>query len=219
MISIAPTLLYVADPMCSWCWGFSPVIGEIAKRYGERADLEVIMGGLRPGATAPMDEADRATIREHWEHVQAASGQPFDFGFFERHDFVYDTEPACRAVVTVRSLDAESTLPFLARLHEAFYRENRDVTGTDTLADLGEELGLDRTVFLSSFKDEETDRATRSDFELTARLGVGGFPSLLGYDGEVMAVLTTGYRPLEQLLPVIEHWLDQAGTRHPRGLD
>ncbi|MDB5418474.1 MAG: dithiol-disulfide isomerase, partial [Phenylobacterium sp.] len=26
-----PHLIYFADPMCSWCYGFSPVIEEIRK--------------------------------------------------------------------------------------------------------------------------------------------------------------------------------------------
>ncbi len=29
-----PHLVYVADPMCSWCWGFSPVIDAIRERFG-----------------------------------------------------------------------------------------------------------------------------------------------------------------------------------------
>ena len=37
-----PILWYFADPMCSWCWGFSPVISEIKKSYhhhGKEAPL------------------------------------------------------------------------------------------------------------------------------------------------------------------------------------
>ncbi|MDH5427723.1 MAG: DsbA family protein, partial [Nitrospirota bacterium] len=30
---MSPTLIYVADPMCSWCWGFSPVLEEIRRLY------------------------------------------------------------------------------------------------------------------------------------------------------------------------------------------
>ena len=95
-------LIYVADPMCSWCWGFSPVIAELARRYNTEAGMHVIAGGLRPGATQAMDAAHKTTVREHWQHVEERTGQPFDYTFFERDGFVYDTEPACRALVTVR---------------------------------------------------------------------------------------------------------------------
>ena len=42
-------LLYIADPMCSWCYGFAPVITEIAQRLAGLAPVRVVMGGLRPG--------------------------------------------------------------------------------------------------------------------------------------------------------------------------
>ena len=32
--------LYVADPMCSWCWGFSPVIDKIDETFGETAPVD-----------------------------------------------------------------------------------------------------------------------------------------------------------------------------------
>ena len=97
-------LIYFADPMCSWCWGFSPTINRVVERYGSDMVIEPIMGGLRAGNTELLDAKGKEYIRGHWQHVHKASGQPFDFTFFDRDDFVYDTEPACRAVVTMRRL-------------------------------------------------------------------------------------------------------------------
>jgi hypothetical protein len=91
-----PHLIYFADPMCSGLRGFAPVIETIRQRFGDALPIRLMMGGLRPGTTKPLDDAGRRTIREHWEQVQAASGQPFDFRYFERERFVYDTEPASR---------------------------------------------------------------------------------------------------------------------------
>ena len=39
--------VYFADPMCSWCYGFSPVITALAERFEGRLGLQVVMGGLR----------------------------------------------------------------------------------------------------------------------------------------------------------------------------
>lgn len=202
-------LLYVADPMCSWCWGFSPVIRTVAERFAGRAPLEVVMGGLRPGTTTPMDEAMRTAIREHWEHVRQASGQPFDFSFFSRDGFIYDTEPACRAVVTARSLRPPVALDFLARVQAAFYRDNLDVTAPDTLADVAEACGLDRDDFLTHFDAPETLQATRSDFGRAAQLGARGFPTLIGDDGVRRVGLSIGYQPSDSLLPKVEAWVGE----------
>ncbi len=97
-------IILFADPMCSWCWGFAPVISAIREEFAGLAPIRLVVGGLRAGETKPMDEKSKVYIRHHWEHVQSATGQPFDFEFFDRDGFVYDTEPACRASVAARNL-------------------------------------------------------------------------------------------------------------------
>ena len=77
-------LVYFAAPMCSWCYGFSPVIAAIAERFEDRMPLQLVMGGLRAGHTAAMRAQDKDYIRDAWTRVGAATGQPFDFSFLDR---------------------------------------------------------------------------------------------------------------------------------------
>jgi putative protein-disulfide isomerase len=95
-------LLYFANPMCSWCWGFAPVIQRLVAEHGEAIDVGVALGALGD-RSKPMDEAAKVTIRGHWKHVAALTAQPFEQAFFAREGFVYDTVPACAAVMVVRS--------------------------------------------------------------------------------------------------------------------
>ena len=127
-------MIYIADPMCSWCYGFQPVISALADRSATSLPLRLMMGGLRAGNQEPMGAADKASVRAAWTRVGAATGQPFDMNFFAREHFCYDTEPACRAVVSVRRLQPTFALPFMARIQQAFYAENRDMTAADELA-------------------------------------------------------------------------------------
>jgi len=87
-------LWYFADPMCSWCWGFSPVIETLRDEYRERMKTALVLGGLRPGTPAPMTMTERADILQHWRAVHARTGQPFRFDDALPDGFVYDTEPA-----------------------------------------------------------------------------------------------------------------------------
>ena len=145
MTAATPHLLYIFDPMCSWCYGFAPVIGSIARHFGDRLPVKLMVGGLRAGNTRPMTDKDRDYIRGAWTRVGAASGQPFDFTFFDRDSFVYDTEPACRAIVTVRSMaPGQGAWPSSRRVSSAFYGHNRDTTSADVLADVAAEQGIDR---------------------------------------------------------------------------
>ena len=205
--TVEKEIILFADPMCSWCWGFSPVIAAIDAKYGERARISVVMGGLRPGTTEAMDEAAKATVRHHWEEVNRMTGQPFSFAFFERHGFVYDTEPPCRAQVTVRKLKPESSLRYLDALHRAFYVEGKDVTDTDILAGIAETVGVERQAFLEAFDSDDIRDQTKGDFRQSRRLQISGFPTVLLRDGRGLAALTVGYRDLETLAPHLETWL------------
>jgi putative protein-disulfide isomerase len=199
--------VYYADPMCSWCYGFAPVISTLAERFEGRTDLKVVMGGLRAGNTAPMRAEDKTYIREAWTRVGAASGQPFDFSFFDRAGFVYDTEPACRAVVTARRLLPRMALPFMGRVAQAFYAENRDMTSLEEIAAVAEEAGFDREEFTTAFLGAEARNETFGDFLAAQELGIQGFPTLIaGSEAKGYALVTNGYRPLGNLLEPLERW-------------
>ncbi len=206
-------LVYFADPMCSWCWGFAPTLERLLAHCGNDIPLAVVMGGLFAGNRKPLDERGKETIREHWDHVRDASGQPFDYRFFERRGFIYDTAPSCRAVVTARRLAPASALSFLATVHAAFYRDNRDVTEPDTLCQVGEEFGFDGGRFAREFFGEQSAKETERDFVMTQRAGVQGFPTLLGVRDGAARLLSPGFQPWEAIERVVDHWL--AGATPP----
>ncbi len=205
-----PHLVYVADPMCSWCWGFAPVIEALDERFGPFAPLRLLMGGLRPYTTEPMPDTDRAMIREHWEHVAQRTGQPFDFAFFDREEFTYDTEPACRAVVTAQALKPASGLEMLKAVQRAFYAENRDVTDEDILTEIAVEEGFAAEAFATALTSDSAKATTREGFMTSQNAGIRGFPTLLaGSAGSGYTMVTHGYQPLEALADPLEQWLRQ----------
>ncbi len=200
--------IYFADPMCSWCYGFGPVVAEMVRRFEGRLGLRVVMGGLRAGNTQPMRDKDRAYIRGAWTQVHTASGRPFNSEFFDRASFTYDTEPACRAVVAMRRLAPGNTLPFLERVSAAFYAGNRDVTDETILADIGAEAGLDRDGYLAELTSVATRNETTEDFMTAKQSGVEGFPLLAaGSEGVGYALIAHGFRPIDGLPEAVETWL------------
>jgi putative protein-disulfide isomerase len=201
--------IYFADPMCSWCWGFSPVIEQIAARYGDAVPVRLVMGGLRPGTAEPMSTEARATLCGHWREVEEASGQPFDYGLTGRDGFIYDTDPAARATVVVRREAPDKALAFLSRVQRAFYAENRDVTSAEVLEDLVAEFGVSREGFADKLASEAVKQETWGDYAVSQRAGVRGFPTLIagpGPDGTYAAV-TRGFQPAEAILPMVHQWL------------
>ncbi len=198
-------MIYFADPMCSWCWGFSPVIGAVAEAFGSQLPIRLVMGGLRPGTTTPMTDAAREEVRGHWRHVTEASGQPFGPAALSKPGFVYDTDPAARAVVAMRRLAPDQALAFLARTHRAFYLEGEDVTDAEVLTTLAEGLGVDGPVFAAALGDEEVRQETWRDYAISRNAGVSGFPTLIlgpRHDGAYVAI-SRGFSPAATVLRAI----------------
>jgi len=203
-------LLYVMDPMCSWCWGFAPVAAALIAQAREAGvETRLVVGGLRTGSSA-LDASTRRYILEHWQAVNQATGQPFRFDGAMPDGFVYDTEPACRALVTARSLDGDKVWALLALIQQAFYQRAEDVTLAPTLVNLAEQAGFDRATFATAFTSAEQRTATTADFSWAQDLGIAGFPTLLAERNGQLALLTNGYQALESLEPLLGRWLERA---------
>lgn len=200
-------LWYFADPMCSWCWGFAPVITALAETYAERMRLVLMMGGLRPGTTEPVTADFRDRILHHWHDVHARSGQPFKFEGAMPEGFIYDTEPACRAVVTVHELRREAAFAYFKSIQQAFYAAGEDVTQAAALALLAARQGVAAEQFLERFDTLEMKQRTHAQFRQTAEIGIGGFPTVILQNESRYALLTQGFRPFDELKPHVDAWL------------
>jgi putative protein-disulfide isomerase len=204
---VAETLLvYIADPMCSWCYGFGPELAALRVQFPQ-VPLHVVVGGLRAYNTKTMDKAMAQTLGHHWEEVQRQSGQPFSHAMLEREDFVYDTEPACRAVVTVRENAANLALPMFHAIQRAFYAQGMDVTRAEVLEDvyagLCAESGdseFDATAFSAAWASDAIKDTTRNDFAMTQEWGIRGFPTLLAIHGEQPHLVSPGYMKAQGLI-------------------
>ena len=206
-------LIYFADPMCSWCYGFSPVAQALRRRYGDIAPIRPILGGLRPGTTDPMPEESRRGLVKHWDEIAKLTGQPFDQSLAERDGFIYDTDPAARAVVLARRTSNDAALDYLEAAHRAFYAEGRDVTSSEVLADIAAEQGFDRAAFLTALADDGLREETWRDYAIAGRAGATGFPTLIlgpNADGSY-ALVTRGYQGAEPVMRGVDAWL--AGVR------
>jgi putative protein-disulfide isomerase len=210
-------LIYIADPMCSWCYGFGPELSGLLDALPGTA-VEIVVGGLRAYNTQVMDQALKTTLLSHWRHVEQASGLPFSESGLARAGFIYDTEPACRAVVAARMLRLElspsAPLNAFHAIQRAFYAQGLDVTRGDVLAEMAStavaESGgqIDAAAFRAVWAAEETKAATRNDFAQAQRWGVSGFPTLILEREQALNLVTSGYTStavmLERIRPMLQ---------------
>ena len=206
------SLVYVGDPMCSWCYGFGVPLHQLLEQL-PGVPLAVVLGGLRAYNKEVMPDALKATLHHHWEEVTKRSGKPFGKGQFDREGYIYDTEPACRAVVTIRTHAAEQTLAMYHAIQHAFYAEGRDITQTSVLADIWQSLinslpssqiNFSRDDFVKAFESDIIKTQTRNDFAMVQQWGIRGFPALIAVvDGEAQLV-ANGYMEADDMLQRVQ---------------
>ncbi|HEY0847609.1 MAG TPA: DsbA family protein [Noviherbaspirillum sp.] len=184
--------------MCSWCYGFGPELAALLEGLPGGIPIEIVVGGLRAYNTKVMDDELRSTLREHWQKVAERTGLPFNYDILAREDFVYNTEPACRAVVATRMLAPKVSLFVFHEIQRAFYAEGQDITqgnvlaavATKALAEAGYQI--DEATFLATWNSDVAVKATNDDFLLAHKWGITGFPALvLERDGK-LDMVTSG---------------------------
>ncbi|WP_051312924.1 DsbA family protein [Sporocytophaga myxococcoides] len=202
---IKPELIYVGDVMCSWCYGFSPEITAVKEHFKDEVDFKLLNGGLRPNTKEPMDAEMKKFLRQHWKEVTKATGQPFSYNMLaDSSKFVFNTEPAARAVATVRKLKPGSEFEFFKRVQNSFYVKNRNTSDINTYLELLPEFNIDRESFKESFNTEQMKQSVAGEFKQAESLGVSGFPAvLLNVNGQYI-MITNGYSKRGEVIRVIE---------------
>ena len=181
---------------------------KIRAGYEGHVKIALMLGGLRPWTTEAMSPKMRDEILHHWHEVHRLTGQSFSFEGALPEGFIYDTEPACRAVITLAELLPDKTFAYFKSIQSAFYMEQVDVTRSDNLAELASQQGLAEVQFLTRFDSEETRQKTRQHFVGTQQAGVRGFPTLVLQDGSEFEFISRGYQPYDALSTRIEAWLE-----------
>jgi putative protein-disulfide isomerase len=177
----------------------------------------VVTGGLRAYNHDIMPAAKKSEIEHHWQEVHRRTGLPFRTGgAMADPNFVYDTEPACRAVVTARELSKlrpdsqpnpqpkpqpDDALTLFRAIQFTFYAEGRDTTDAGVLIEVARSVGFDRRAFADAFASEAMQIATEDDFALARQWGVSGFPTLVAEHEGQRYLVARGYTEAATLAP------------------
>ena len=194
-------VIFVGDPMCSWCYGFGPELTKLRDEL-KGVPFGMIMGGLRDG-----EIFDAAKLKNHlgyWQAVHEETGLPFDDTALSQPSFNYTTEPACRAVVTVRSLDKSREYAMYSALQKAFYAEGRDVTQEAVIAEVALSVGIDKSTFLEQFRSETMKKTAVADKQRAGTYGVSSFPTLIIIDKQGHMSQIRGYKKYEELAALLK---------------
>ena len=221
-----------SDPVCTWCWGSVPVWRALAYHYGNRVELDHVMGGMiedirtynnrRLSIGGDIALSNRK-IHDHWLDASAVHGMPVcEQGFHLFSQEHPSTIPQNLAFLAARVYEARygsevkpgAARHYLRRLQEATAVDAALTGDTDVLVDMSAVVGFVpekfRTIYCGDVVKTLYDegRVFCRSYEVTS------FPCyLVTYRGEEM--MLRGYSSFD----VVRNCIEQLSFRNIKPID
>jgi putative protein-disulfide isomerase len=187
-----PKVLFVTDPMCSWCWGMSSEMTRAMALLVEEFEFDLVLGGINVDSTQHVNEFGRARLADVWRRVTEVTGTTFGPGL-PTGDFVYNSTRACVAVEVVRELTGRTPFEYLQRLQDRFFLGAEDVTKPALLIAEAAALGLDAKRFETLLRSPDMLLRVREGFAAAKSHGTAALPSVLLEVAGVRRLVSGGY--------------------------
>ncbi|MCP4407787.1 MAG: DsbA family protein [Gammaproteobacteria bacterium] len=198
---VPPVLIYVHDPMCSWCWAFRPVWQAVTTALPDGVGTRLLLGGLAPDTDDPMPEPMREYLQQTWRTIQLrVPNTRFNFDFWVRCKPRRSTYPACRAVIAARTQVPALESSMITAIQRVYYQGAMNPSDDDILIQLAIELGLDCDRFSVGLHSPSTIRILKQEIEGTGRLGVTSFPALVLETSHGHWPIAVDYRDSQSIL-------------------
>ena len=199
-----PTLYYVHDPMCSWCWGFRPVWTQVQQALNGMVKIQYVLGGLAPDTDQHMPENMQSNIRDNWQKIQQDIPDiEFNYDFWSLCRPRRSTYPACRAVIASKMQQPLIEKEMILAIQQAYYLDARNPSNEDVLIQLAADIGLNADMFVRDFKSKACHDALERELLLTRELYVSSFPALVLSQGTVDTAIHIDYSNSDNILKEI----------------
>jgi putative protein-disulfide isomerase len=186
--ALMPTLHYIFDPLCGWCYGAAPLV-EAARAVPGLA-VAFHGGGMMTGSNRRQITPEwRGYVLPHDRRIEQLSGQPFGDayvnGLLNDTTAMMDSAPPITAILAAEML-AGKGLDMLQRVQRAHYVDGLRIADLPVLLALAQELGLDGAAFQAAYA-RQAGAATQQHIDasraLLAQVGGQGFPTFVLDDG------------------------------------
>lgn len=206
------TIYYATDPICSHCWALEPVLNRFVEEYGHYFDLNIVMGGLLASWQGFSDGGNGiqkpSDVAQHWKEVGEHSRMPIDGSLWHTNP-ILSSYPPSRVYKVIQSKEGGKEHEFLRSARESVFAFNRNVAEEEILVDIVNQLGMDGKQIVEEASLESAQDLLEEDFQMVARLGVRGFPSIVMVNEENKGVKIVGARSLETYVQALQQMVSK----------
>lgn len=170
-------LIYIHDPMCSWCWGYAPTWLKLKEQLEHKIIVEYKVGGLAADSQQPMPKAMKEMLEDTWHKIQKQLGTQFNYDFWRNCEPRRSTYPACRAALIARKTNKEAQM--IEAIQHAYYLNAQNPSDEATLVALAKSIGLDEEGFTNELISSSLNNELGDELAFVNALPINGFPSLV----------------------------------------
>lgn len=211
-----PLLIYCYDAYCGWCYGFSPVIKQIAEDYQSKLYTEVVSGGMVLPEEPVHISATAGYIKDAYKRVEELTGIQFGEDYLwhinnpDESDWFPSSEKPAIAMSIFKEIYPDLQVQFAADLQYGLHFEGRDLTDNEAYRHLLEKYTINDDDFYAKLKSEAYKEKAYYEFQLCKQLQVTGFPQVLMQATEnKFHLLARGYTDYETLSKRIDLVLNE----------
>lgn len=197
-------VIYVYDPLCGWCYGFSPVMQKLHSQYGNSVQFEVLSGGMITGDRVQPIKTMANFIRKAYKEVERGTGVKFGKRFtgkiLDEGTAIFSSIPPSQALTAFKQLSPSKALAFAHEIQQAIYGEGIEPTNVSHYAILAQKLGVDSAKFTALMKSSAVQQSTEKEFSDVQQMGVEGFPAVFYVDAQgKRTMISNGYVSFSEL--------------------
>ncbi|MBU3714066.1 MAG: DsbA family protein [Ferruginibacter sp.] len=208
-----PLLIYIYDAYCGWCYGFSPVIKQIADQYKDKLQFEVLSAGMILPEKPIHINAVAGFIAQAYKTVEERTGVEFGKDYLwhifnpDQSDWYPNSEKPAIALCVLKQMLPDKVVQFAADFQHALHYEGRDLTDDEAYRHILDKYGLDTEAFFQQLKSEDYRKMAHEEFNLVKQLQVAGFPAVYIQDADgKFYQLTEGYVDYQELTEKISRY-------------
>lgn len=188
------TILYVFDPLCGWCYGFTPVVIQLKNDYSTSMNFDIISGGMVTGSRIGPLSNMAGYILSAYKTVEQKTGITFGDKYINgtlRDETAIQTSiPSSKLLMAFKQIDKSNrSIEFAHQLQRAMYYDGVYADDYHGLAEVGRQFDVDPDELIRLAKTDEIRAKTRDEFQLSSELKVSGYPTVfLHKDQRLFAV-------------------------------
>lgn len=205
-----PKIYYVHDLLCSFCYGFIPVMEKFIHEYQNQYDIQFVSCGLFIGdKIKPVHDFFSENYKDGYDKVIKMTGAPIHANYFDdlvaKQNYVVNSVKTASALEVYRneiSKEPSKLIHFQKVFQDMIYQEATAPNEEIFYEKLATKLELPTDFFTSKMSSESISELVNKDFEKTRKVFHNKLlPSLyLESEPNVYENIISGYHNYDQLV-------------------